>query len=254
MGLTDSGTQGAGGGMGWRSPEAIGAGSALGARWERGQGEVMLESVWWPGNRARAGFPLVLGQPGHPSLTYIPRGPGASESPGRRAPGPAPVRCGRASNRPSAPWAWVAAGGGRGPRTDSLVRKGLHMVGQLPRDTLQDGAAEARVAQHVALAGVDRHHLDAVFRAGVPRPVHLWAERSTAGSRRGVGEVGLGGGGPAWTLELAACAAQGIKSPPTPRTSPSQPPVVGGRWDMTLFGGKVFAGVIKDLEVRSFWI
>lgn len=54
------------------------------------------------------------------------------------------------------------------------------MLEQLPRDALQNGVPEVGVAQHVALAAIYHHHLDAVFCAGVLVPIHLQAKSSTA--------------------------------------------------------------------------
>lgn len=80
-----------------------------------------------------------------------------------------------------------ASGTGRGPgpgvcgvtsqsakgSTDSLVRDGRHVAEELPRYALQNGVPEARVPQHVPLAPVNHHHLDAIFQAGVLPPIHL---------------------------------------------------------------------------------
>ena len=66
-----------------------------------------------------------------------------------------------------------APGTGRGPRPDSLVGDGRHVIEELPGDALQDGVPEAGVVQYLPLLPVDHHHLDAVFEAGVLLPVHL---------------------------------------------------------------------------------
>lgn len=128
------------------------------------------ESVSWSGKRARAGLPLVSLQPGRLGLTYIPPSCGsntshwAGSSLWRRPQLP--------QSGPDREGAWP----GGLPCAHSLVGDGCHVLQQLPRDTLQNGVPEARVAEHVPLAAVDRHHLDAVLRAGVLRPVHLQAQ------------------------------------------------------------------------------
>lgn len=97
------------------------------------------------------------------------------------------------------------------------------MTEQLPRDALQHGAAEARVAHHVPAAAVDRHHLDAVLGAGVPRPVHLQAQSSTAGS---------GLGAPTWTLKPGGPCSRSEHKTLSERLSGAL--CVGGRWERDL--------------------
>ena len=65
-----------------------------------------------------------------------------------------------------------APGTGRGPRPDSLVGDGRHVIEELPGDALQDDVPEADVVQHLPGPPVNHHHLDAIFQAGVLLSVH----------------------------------------------------------------------------------
>lgn len=87
-----------------------------------------------------------------------------------------------AAETPRAPADPTGRGGGlaRGlPRAHSLVGDGRDVLRQLPRDALQNGVPEARLAQHVAPAAIDHHHLEAVLCAGVLHPIHLQAQSNT---------------------------------------------------------------------------
>ena len=61
---------------------------------------------------------------------------------------------------------------GRGPRPDSLVGDGHHVIEELPGDALQDGLPEAGVVQHLPGPPVNHHLLDAIFQAEVILSVH----------------------------------------------------------------------------------
>ena len=86
-----------------------------------------------------------------------------------------------------------APGTGRGPRPDSLVGDGRHVIEELPGDALQDGIPEAGVVQYLPVPPVNHHHLDAVFQAGVLLPIHLQMPGNTeCDMEAGRGPEGIG--------------------------------------------------------------